>query len=331
VKKAKNIAKKSSSKRSSGIRGVVSSIEKKLRESLIVVDGDDIAHDPFSCCLKAAISKCLDFNKSAHSHRKLDGEGYLFVSGMRGMCEDLIVLRFLAQIEDERRKEFLNALIQKNFSDGIAAQSKFFKANNSLQPVVGADISEQEIGARVVASNDRLRGACKQMDFDRIPSVAKMARTVGLIATYEFIYFLTSNFVHFNPQALMRMGWGTVAEVEGNKRLSNVKFSTSHMGGYYRNLSKFYGTILLVGFVHLLKGIPNFAAIDLTAELNQIDSAIAALDRWPEAVTFEEMNIRPPLFFLVRAFREVMKSDDIPIGYGQILEELKLGTELPNR
>jgi hypothetical protein len=303
-------------------------IRRKLRRALIGADDANVTQDLFSCCLKAAVVKCLDFNDAAHSKNQKASDGYLFVSGMRGICEDLIVLRFLAQIGQVDRNEFLSALLQKNWWDGISAQARFFRENNSLQPFVGGGVTDEEINASVAASNQLVVTAALKIGFDRKPTVAAMARTVGLLTTYEFIYFLTSNFVHFNPQALMRMGWGKFDKKAGRKRLRSISFSTSHMGGYYNNLAKFYGTVLLVGFLRLLRGISEFDAIDLDKELSQIEDAMAALGRWPEVVTFEEMNIRPPLFLLFRAMREVMRSEGEPIKYGQILEELKFGTEV---
>ncbi len=124
------------------------------------------------------------------------------------------------------------------------------------------------------------------------------------------------------------MGWGRMREKSGTKRLENINFSTAHMGGYYRNLGKFYDAVLLVGFVHLLKSLSQFDAVKLERELIQIEGAIAALDRWPEVVTFEEMNLRPPSFLMFRAMREVMQMEGHPVGYGQILNELKFGTEV---
>jgi len=295
---------------------------------LVVRDGDDIMRDPFTCCLKAAVAKCLDFNRVAHSKKHPLDEGYLLVSGLRGISEDLIVLRFLAQIPKKQRNEYLIALLQRNLADGVAVQVKFFKANNSTQPVVGAESSDDEILSRVKGARDNLIVASKGLGFAGVPTVASMARAVGLPATYDFIYFLTSNFVHFNPGALMRMGWGRITKKGNKKQLRNVKFSASHMGGYYHNVAKFYGTILLVGFAHLLRSVPNLDAINLDAELGHIDQAIVALDRWPEVITFEEMNVRPPLFLLFRAMREVMRSEGEPIQFGQILQELKAGAEV---
>jgi Family of unknown function (DUF5677) len=40
------------------------------------------------------------------------------------------------------------------------------------------------------------------------PTIKDMALEVGLTFTYDYIYFVSSNFVHFNPQGLLRMGWG---------------------------------------------------------------------------------------------------------------------------
>jgi hypothetical protein len=146
---------------SRGVGAIISKMRRKLSGVLVVRDGDDIMREPFACCLKAAVAKCLDFNRVAHSKKHRQDEGNLLVSGLRGISEDLIVLRFLAQIPEKQRNEYLIALLQRNLSDGLAVQVKFFKANNSTQPVVGAGSSEDEIASRVKAARDSLIAASK--------------------------------------------------------------------------------------------------------------------------------------------------------------------------
>jgi len=144
---------------------------------LVVRDGDDIMRDPFTCCLKAAVAKCLDFNRVAHSKKHPLDEGYLLVSGLRGISEDLIVLRFLAQIPKKQRNEYLIALLQRNLADGVAVQVKFFKANNSTQPVVGAESSDDEILSRVKGARDNLIVASKGLGFAGVPTVGMRIRS----------------------------------------------------------------------------------------------------------------------------------------------------------
>ena len=150
------------------------------------------------------------------------------------------------------------------------------------------------------------------------PRISEMARAVGLPTTYEYIYHLASNFVHFNPNALLRMGWSKESKEH------NFSFSIENMSGYYDGVCKFYGGILFVGFATFISRVPDLR-LDLSKELAQIEQAIAYVERWPEIITFEEMNIevpqRPP-FFLERAMRELMRLAG-DIRYGEILAEVK--------
>ena len=107
-----------------------------------------------------------------------------------------------------------------------------------------------------------------------------MAEDVGLISTYEFIYFSASNFVHFNPHALFRTGWGA--------EHGPFTFSIRNMSGYYQSFSSFYGAVLFIGFQASF-GSDHFK-VDLETEINRLIELIGYVQRWPEIITFEEMN-----------------------------------------
>jgi hypothetical protein len=142
-----------------------------------------------------------------------------------------------------------------------------------------------------------------------------MAISIGLVATYDFIYFLVSNYVHFNPAAFLKFGWT-------RKKDKDFDFAVSHMSDYYGATAIFYGAVLFIGFAAFVFRMPEFKSANVKRELDTIERFIGSLHRWPEIVTFEEMNVQPPLFFLLHAMREVMRSSG-HVEYGQILTELK--------
>jgi hypothetical protein len=87
---------------------------------------------------------------------------------------------------------------------------------------------------------------------------------------------------------------------------------------YYQAISTFYGAILFIGF-HSAFALSHFD----TACENEITSLLELIDefhRWPEVVTFEEMNQKPPLFLLTHAMRKAFPEKGAPDG---ILAEVR--------
>src|SRR4051812_7124037 len=226
---------------------IFSRIRKKVQRALIVKDQDDLARF-YLTYVKAAFAKCLDFNEAVNASDVRRSDAFFYVGSLRGICEDLIVLRFFANIDDVLRQEYLQALTSKNISEAIGAQAKFFKLNNPLQPLFGAPFT---MGVDKADNYEKFEKAIKattaerRVYYNRVakslglpnPTILEMAKSVGLVATYDFVYFLASNFVHFNPASLMKLGWT-------NQTNKNFEFSVAHMSGYYGSTAIFYAAIL---------------------------------------------------------------------------------------
>ena len=109
---------------------------------------------------------------------------------------------------------------------------------------------------------------------------------------YDFIYRLTSGAVHFNPQVLLRLGWGPF--IPSTLTLSKVTFSSNNMSSYYNAINQIYGSFLLSLYFELFEGflLPNEKEKAAVVRLREY-----LLDerRWPEMVTFEELNLPPPV------------------------------------
>src|SRR5277367_6218338 len=112
-----------------------------------------------------------------------------------------------------------------------------------------------------------------------------MAETVGLKVTYEYIYFAASNFVHFNPHALMRTGWGP--------ETGPFTFSVGNFGGYYRDLAAFYGAILYIGYAATFGSLFQEQR-EFNEDIEEIEDILMRTPRWPELVTFKELNLPLP-------------------------------------
>src|SRR6185437_9179648 len=235
--------------------------------------------------LSAAIAKCLDLNLLINKRSKGEHNPFLFLANLRGVAEDLIVLQFLATIPTTKRRRLLGLIQRLNTHSGMLTQVKFFAANNPFQPVAGG--SEATLETLRKADRDALRAFWKSQGESKKdgPSVRDMAERVGLPQTYEYIYFLSSNFVHFNPHTLMRMGWGPE---EGPFR-----FSVQNFTGYYADLASFYGVLLFLGF--FFRSGTGYFSTESVTDVEMILQIIDDVPRWPEIVTFEEMNRKPPM------------------------------------
>ena len=114
-----------------------------------------------------------------------------------------------------------------------------------------------------------------------LPSARFMANKSGLSQLYDYIYHAMSIFVRFNPHILLRMGWGDLPE---------ITFSTRHFNAYYRHFACFYGAYL---FKELCTWMISIDLLDkaVGTDLQKIVDLLEKETRWPEIVTFEEMNI----------------------------------------
>jgi hypothetical protein len=288
--------------------------EQRTFASMPNVRPSEKTHD--EACIKAAISKCIDFNVTVNRQRDNYDEAFLLIAGLRGVAEDLIILKYTLNFTAEIRGSYFNKLMALNRSEGILAQKRFFETNNPFQLVVGSEMGLDQAENEVeIARNDlktfwKSQGSLKKNG----PNVRDMAEAVKLKDTYEYIYFAASNFVHFNPHALMRTGWGP----EGGP----FTFSIGNFGGYYRDLAAVYGAILYIGFAAtfgpLLGDQQGF-----NQEISAIENILVKTPRWPELVTFEELNIKAPLHMLLHAIREGTRERGQDFAFFKILNEIK--------
>ena len=105
---------------------------------------------------------------------------------------------------------------------------------------------------------------------------------------YDFIYRLTSGEVHSNPRALLRLGWGNSETLD--KFPDRTTFSTSHLGLYHLKVIQIYGAYLLCLWLEL---VPQDLGINKEEQVAVVElrKYLLSILRWPEMVTFEEMNV----------------------------------------
>src|SRR6202044_743296 len=166
----------------------------------------------------------------------------------------------------------------------IDAQTKFFRRERPFQPVVtsgGTDTRQEDkqqyasIGAR----------AGVPMIKDKLPAIEQMAIKVGLSELYDYLYRVTSETVHFNVRVALRNGWGPLP--------GTVRFGTKTFCRYHLFANRTYGLLLFCLMSEIFAkeiGLDN-GFLEVVSRLRK---ELGREPRWPEPVTFEEMNMQPP-------------------------------------
>ncbi len=266
----------------------------------------------------ASTAKCVEFNIETNRERKKTESTFILMSNLRGICEDLIWLTYLSKMNKTSANELITLLIGRNYAKAIAVQRNFFEVNNPVQPVLGNNVSRRDAEDSVREFQNKLREFWRSMNCSRSggPTVREMAEEVGLTSTYAYLYFAASNFVHFNPTPLLATGWG-------DDRVDDPVFtySTRCLRGYYQMFSSFYAAILFIGYEASFG--QNYFNDVLDVEIGQLMELIRHVHRWPELVTFEEMNVEPPLFFLTHAIGTLAYEEDNDLPFGEIIREVR--------
>lgn len=118
-----------------------------------------------------------------------------------------------------------------------------------------------------------------------MPQTRQLAERTGVVILYDYYYRLTSKLVHFNPQVLLRSGWGD--------NLRHPHFSFNNFDQYYKEIAQTYGILLFCLFFEFFDDDLR-AGDDVDHLVDQLRERILTQLRWPELVTWEEMNRRPP-------------------------------------
>src|SRR3954471_4631555 len=76
----------------------------------------------FEALVAAALAKCVEFNVAVNRARKHKDEEFVFVSALRGICEDLISLTYLSRMSVQSRNNLTKLLIRQTVSKGLETQ-----------------------------------------------------------------------------------------------------------------------------------------------------------------------------------------------------------------
>lgn len=239
---------------------------------------------PFRCIVRAAMTKAFEF--ATYTERK-HHEPFFLTATLRGICEDLIVLSFLEPLQD--RDDIVLAMISEDVSKALHSQHAFFMKNRSWQPVVSPPSVFQPSAIKSLKDFAKAHGWPK----NKLPRVYDMANACNLSALYEFMYSATSKWVHCSPHVLLRMGWSGPGEKRRVSYETRWSFSTKHFDRYYLDFNRVYSKLLLILLLRRFR-----SELDKPNKVEQllieIEKHTSDLLRWPELVTFEELNLSAP-------------------------------------
>lgn len=251
-------------------------LEAETRERCVV---DLNADGAYSNVLKGCLVKVFEY---AVFCRTLGaGRAFFVAPVLRGICEDFIALRYLqAKRTSMERDELLKNKMMSLVFDGAVKQHKFFQNRRPFQPV----FSGQPKSALPKVS---------------LPPTRNMAVEVSLDDLYDFMYAITSDVVHFNPRVIIRNAWGETKE--------RFQHSVGNFDVYYADFCQTYSLFFLCEFVRAFSSEVSFSG-EYLASIGRVEEWLTQKLRWPEAVTFEEMNIDSPAEVLRLLMKMAAKS-----------------------
>jgi len=239
----------------------------------------------FRMASMASFAKVIEYNVAVNHDSSLDISHAIMSGGLRGICEDLIALKFMLRFEPDTANEIIFAAMWSEMRSGIKRQRQFLPVNSPHQMIVGALDILPNITVQAEEADQRLKDEWKKAGFTRRPKIETMAKGVSLDRLYDYLYFATSNYTHHNIRTLFMTGWGPP---EGG----DTNFSSKNLSYYYHAFNSFYGALLYCGFVW--SGLPIDNLADHEAHATAVEDVLKAVKWWPEIVTRDEMNLPKP-------------------------------------
>lgn len=240
----------------------------------------------FPLTIRAAFVKAFEFALfSLRNHNRNAADAFFYIPTLRGITEDLIYLRFIASLPPDDRQQIISGLAALESNDKIGRQKEFFRVFRPFQPVLYKSNLDNEKTEQIIRNIWQKNGWPSLRAVN--PPTREIANKIdagALLFLYDFLFRLTSSTVHFNPSSLLRLGWG-------QKR--KVLFSTKNMNPYFSQFAQVYGALLIClhfeFFPEWLKPTKS-----VTKTVRTLRGQLVMQNRWPEMVTFEEMNIQVP-------------------------------------
>jgi hypothetical protein len=258
----------------------------------------------YRAVLKASLVRLYEYTEFVHGDISDEkAEAFFAAAPLRQCCEDLIALKFLALLRRRDRDSAIQALMLISTNNAAEKQVAFFKKSRPYQPVLPPPWEKPTVDK----VKDRLNeiGARTQLwrTERKLPPIEQMAKKVGLTALYDFLYAATSEIVHFNVRISLRSGWGDSSKPE-------FSFSPANFSRYYLMFTRIYSAFLLVQFCRAFRVMLKLSPSFMTA-IDEIELSIESQIRWPEILTFEEMNVRHNENIILLALSAVMQEERV--------------------
>lgn len=238
----------------------------------------------FSSLARASFTKAFEFVELAA--KKGPEEAFFLAPSLRGITEDIILLRFISGFPDNLRQKVLSNMAHLMAAKALGDQERFFGTFRPFQPVLPAAAMKMQEHRDELRTFWRTNGwPHLKKDMPPVRQIAEKTDSGVLHVVYDFIYRLSSGIVHFNPQVLLRSGWGDIP--------SEATFSSKNMGNYYLQMSRVYGCYLLCLYFEFFGRILR-PSHEEKAHVTSLREHLLEEFRWPEMITFEEMNVSVP-------------------------------------
>lgn len=241
----------------------------------------------FRLAVKASLARAFDL--AAHVHLEtMHSPPFFLLPSLRGICEDLIVLGFVQRMTPVDRDELIANLMILEVDESVKTQSAFFRRVRPDQPVLSP---LPNADSRIDAASTSVRGIWARYGWTltkaTMPQVRQIAERQGasvLAILYDYLYSLSSGMVHFRPGVLLRLGWGTQ---------TGFTFGVRQFHAYDLAVIETYSIYLVCLYFEVFGRVirPSRQTQDTVANLREF---LLSQERWPELVTFEEMNVKPP-------------------------------------
>lgn len=256
------------------------SLESEVREVAVAIP---ISTARLQIVAVASLAKNFEFNLYVTSQPSSSSSFFLQPT-LRGLCEDAVALKYLIeQVDGVDAEVLITSWMSQQTSESIEKQENFFQSNRPYQPVLSNVRAESSDSLRSKLNPLKQKYGWRK---DK-PSVSQMAKACGLNEVYDYLYAATSRTVHFSPSVLFRMGWGS------EQPDKPYTFSTSHFNGYYDSFNVFHGSYLFILLYDTIKSYYQFSD-NFQEIVEKIKKELNEWLRWPEMITFEEMNVPKP-------------------------------------
>lgn len=236
----------------------------------------------FELMIQIAFVKSIELNQIIQK-KEFDENSFLYLSTLRGVCEEIIILKYIRDFINEKDQNLLiDSIMKESTHKELIEQEIFINKYRPAQPVLDKSFSKEFPGTEIstILKRNKINGK-------RLPPTVQMAEKTGFKELYDYIYRASCSFVHFNPRIMLRTIWYK----NNNPKLSNI--SIKNFSNYYFFFSSFYSSYMSV---LLYKTFERYLAggEDLKKIMNELEDLIKHQDHFPELVTFEECNIKRP-------------------------------------